>query len=310
MTSYEEALAAYRYWAKRPSGPKWDQKKAERLETEHFVIVAMPGTKGYADREYLARMLERQVDNVTALIGPNAAMSESLARNLASVRGAKVEVVLPPDPRGLKGFNSTATTNYGMTLSGSEAAVYASIVLPYYNSLSSAVLTHEVTHVLDIFFKLDARNAPPLPAADASPKEKRKAKDAFVAWVKPTFQAIMPSDKAFGEGFAEFVAERLSPFHRAFFPDPDAMLRVMSRRVPPLDDVLARSPSTKDRSQRIVRYTELCSFVTYLADSYGLDRFLDFYMGVPLEETRFIRVYGKGFREMQAEWRTARPPLS
>jgi hypothetical protein len=307
MTAYEEALAAYRYWAKRPSGPKWDLKKAERLETEHFAIVAIPGTKGYADREYLAHMLERQVENVTALIGPNEAMSEGLARNLASVKGAKVEVVLPPDPRGLKDFNSTATTNYGMTLSGSEAAIYASILLPYYNSLSSAVLTHEVTHVLDIFFKLDARSAPPLPADDASPKEKRVAKDAFIAWAKPTFQAIMPSDRDFGEGFAEFSAERFSPLHRAFFPDPDAMLGVMWKRVPPLEDLLVNDPTKKDRSKRIVRYTELSSFVTYLVDSYGLDRFLDFYMGVPLEEARFIRVYGKDFKEMQAEWRAARP---
>jgi hypothetical protein len=304
-TAYEEALSAYAYWSKHPKGPRWDAKAALRLETEHFVIVTMPGTAAHADRDYLARLLERQVVNVGALINPNEAMRANFERNLATIKGRKVEVILPPDPRSLKSFGSTAVTSYGLTFQDSQMAVIASIVLPYYNALSSAVLAHEVTHVLDIFFKLDARSAPPLPASDASAKARKEAIDAFTAWAKPTFTTIIPSDKGFGEGFAEYAATRFSPLHRAFFADPDKLLGVMEKRVPPLDDVLARSPTTKDRMIRIVRYTELNSLVTYLVDRYGLERFLDFYMSVPLAESRFIEVFGKGYKAMQAEWRAS-----
>jgi hypothetical protein len=306
-TAYEEALAAFQYWSDRPTGPRWDEKKTERLETEHFLILTMPGTAAHADREYIARLLETEVANIRELIGPNESMGTAFERNLASIKGKKIQVLLPPDPRGLKNFGSTATTSYGLELGDSGIFVTASITLPYYNAMSSAILTHEVTHVLDIFFKLDARSAPPLPASNASKKERNGAMKAFAAWAKPTFEAIVPSDKGFGEGFGEFAAMRFSPIHRAFFPDPDELLVSMWKRVPPIDDILARSPTTKDKKIRIVRYTELNSFVTHLVDVYGLDRFLDFYMSVPVSEDRFLQVYGKNYKEMQADWKAALP---
>jgi len=307
-TTYQEAIAAFMNWASHPKGPRWDPSAASRLETEHFVVVAMPGTPGYADRDYVARLLEAQAKNVGDLIGPNAKMAEAAARNLASIRGRKIEVDLPPDPRGLKDFGDTANSSYGLVADESGLGLTASIVLPYYNAFSSAILTHEETHFLDIFFKLDARSAPPLPAADAPKSEKEAAMKAFAAWAGPTFEAIVPSDKGFGEGFAEYAAMRFSPLHRAFFPDPDALLRVMCARVPPLPDVLAASPTVKDRMVRVVRYTELNSLVTYLIDHYGLERFLDFYMSAPVSEDRFTQVYGEGYKAIQAEWRAARPP--
>ena len=306
-TAYEEALRAFMSWDASSKAPRWDPKKAQRLETEHFSIVAMPGTAGYHDREYLARLLERQASEVSSLIGPTDAMRETFARNLAAVSGSKIEVSLPPDSRSLRDFGDTARTSYGLTrASDGRLAVVASITLPYYNALSSAVLTHEVTHALDIFYKLDTRDAPPLPSSKASAKEGKAAMETFEAWVKPRFEEIIPSDKGFGEGFAEYISDRVNPLHRALFPDPDALLRAMHARVPPIPDILARSPTTKDRMIRIVRYTELDSFVSYLVDRNGLADFLDFYMSVPLSEKRFEAVFGEGYGEAQAEWRRDR----
>jgi hypothetical protein len=305
-TAYEEALRAFMYWDRHSKAPRWDPKAAERLETEHFSIAAMPGTAGYRERDYVARRLEALVSEISTLIGPDDAMRARFAGNLASVSERKIEVFLPPDSRSLPGFGSSAASSYGLAQTERGLAITASIALPYYNALSSALLAHEVTHVLDIFFKLDASGAPSLPGPGAGATAERAAEKAFMAWAKPTFETIVPSDTGFGEGFAEYVAMRLSPLHRAFFGDPDALLRAMSRRAPLLDDILARSPAVKDRATRIVRYTELASFVDYLIERFGSDAFLSFYMRGPVAEARFAEVYGAGYKEMQAEWKASR----
>jgi hypothetical protein len=309
-TPYEDALAAFMEWDRAPAARAWDEAKADRLETEHFIVLSMPGTVGYEDREYVARLCERLLDALQSRIAlalpeESAAMRARFAENMASLRANKVLIMLPPNSRAFKGFGDTASTNWGFTLDGGALGIEASIKLPYFNALSSAILAHELTHLVEIFFKLDLDAAPPIPAM----KDGRPTKayvESLQAWAGPVFKAIVPWDTGFGEGFAERMAAEVSPMHQAFFDDPDELLRVARSRVPLSKDILAASPTVKDRRVRIVRYAELHSFVSYLIEARGLDAFLSFYMDVPVRESRFVEVYGSSYRAMQDKWMAAR----
>jgi hypothetical protein len=304
-TPYEEALSAFIHWDRERSGPRWSPSKVESLETEHFILETMPGTGAHRDREYLARLVERKFSEIEVLLAPDEAgrARANISRNFESLGKKKVELILPADSRAFKGFGDTANTSWGFAIDEGGLAIVASIRMPYYNALSSAVLVHELTHVVDIFSKLDLDLAPPVPASGGNAREYAAA---LQAWAEPVFQAIVPYDQGFGEGLAEWVAMRLSPLHRAFFGDPDAMLRLEAARVPLLNDVLAASPTDKDRKLRIVRYTELASLVEFLVRRYGLEAFLEFYMSPPLVEEGFVAVYGQGYGAIQAEWKAAR----
>jgi len=311
ITPYEEALDAFMAWDRASRAPRWDPKKAVRLETEHFALVTMPGTPAHEDRAKLADLLEGQLDSIEAILDPDPAMRARFAANMASLASKKVEVVLPPDSRAFPGFGDTAQTSWGFAMGEEGLGIVASINLPYYNPLSSAILAHEATHLLDIFYKLDLDSAPPIPRRDEDlaslPKKELEAfQGELQAWAKGVFAAIVPNDTAFGEGFAEYVAGKVNPLRRALIGSPNATLAAMSARTPLLGEVLAASPSVKDRRVRIVRYTELYSFVSYLIDRYGMDRFLAFYMKTPLAESNFEAAYGKGYGSMQGEWMAAR----
>ena len=299
-TAYEETLTAFIRWNRESKAPAWNEKKLDRLETEHFVIVSLPGTPGYRDRGYLARLLERQLTEIENFMLPDEGMKKRFRANMDSLAGGRVEVIVPPNSKSFSQFGDTSNMNWGFSLKDDRLDIVASIRLPYYNALSASILAHEETHLLDIFYKLDLSAAPPLPQNDGD----RKAYiEALGAWARDVFSRIFPNDTGFGEGFAEYVAAQLSPIHKVFIGNPDDALAVMHRRIPSIDDILAASPSVKDRTVRIVRYTELHSFVRYLMDAYGRERFLDFYMEVPLSEDKFRQVYGKDFRAMESEWR-------
>ncbi len=302
-TPYEEALDAFMRWDRESRALRWDKKKLERTETQHFVVLSMPATPGYRDREYIASLLEKQLAAIASIMVPDATMEARFQANLDSLAGRKVEVLLPPSSRAFKGFGDTANTNWGFSLEGGGLAIVASIQLPYYNALSASILAHEETHLLDIFYKLDLSSAPPLPKGSVSTKA---FVDALRDWAKALFARIIPNDTGFGEGFAEYVASKLSPAHKVFLGDVDETLALMSHRTPLLDDILVSSPTSKDRRARIVRYTELHSFVSYLIRRSGRQAFMDFYMKVPFSEKEFVRVYGKNFSAMQAEWKAAR----
>ncbi len=301
-TAYQEALDAFRRWDRNSRTPRWKEKKLDRLETEHFIVVSMPGTPGFRDREYIAELLESQLDAIRGLLKPTPAMEERFAANMAVLEGGRVTVIVPPDTRAFPGFEDTANMNWGFRVDGDRLDVEASIRLPYYNALSAYILAHEETHLLDIFYKLDLDSAPPLPERGDNFQE---FVQALKVWTEDVFSRILPNDTAFGEGIAEYAAREISPMHRIFLGDPAEALRVMHRTVPPIPDILASSPSVKERSVRIVRYTELHSLVRYLIEEYGPDRFLEFYGEVPFSEEKFRKAYGMGFSAAQEEWRAS-----
>lgn len=309
-TPYEDTLAAFMEWDKARAARPWEEAKADRLETEHFIILSMPGTAGYEDREYVARLCERLLERLQSRIAlalpeREAAMRANFEENMGSLGGKRVLIMLPPNSRAFKGFGDTASTNWGFRFDEDRLGIEASIKLPYYNALSSAILAHELTHLVEIFCKLDLGTAPRIPEMKGGRPTKAYAQ-SLQAWADPVFKAIVPWNTGFGEGFAELMATEVSPMHEAFFADPDELLRVARSRVPLLGDILAASPTVKDRRVRIVRYAELHSFVSYLIKERGLDAFLSFYMDVPVRESRFAEVYGEGYKAMEAEWMAAR----
>jgi hypothetical protein len=306
-TPNEEIISAFMAWDEAVKRPLWKEKKLDRLETEHFTIVTMPGTAAFRDKEYIGRLSEDLLASIQAMVdpAPYSPLRARFAKNLSSLKDGKVEIILPPGSKAFDGFADTANTNWGFAISDDRLAVASSIRLPYYNALSSAILAHELTHVVDIFFKLDLDTAPPIPAKKEGASMGDFA-EALKDWAGPVFQRILPNDQAFGEGFAEYVARSVSPMRSAFFAPPDDALRVARARVPLLNDVLAANPSVKDRKVRIIRYAELDSLVSYLIGAYGIERFAAFYTTPPIDERGFAKAYGKGYAAIQAEWKAAR----
>jgi len=300
-TVYEEALEAFAKWDKAARAPDWKADGAARLETEHFAVIAMPGTAAYRDRDYVARLVERLASETAALIGPTGAARERLRRNLDAARTKKVEIALPPSSKAFGRRGSQGEVSLGFTALGSDIVPAFSIRLPYYNALSAASLAPEIAHVIDIFCKLDSREAPPLPEEGLIGAEADQARQALAKWARSTFEEIMPYDKGFGEGLAEYAADRACPFRRAFYGDPDDLLA--RKKVSPSADVLKPLPDSADRLAKFFHTAELDSFVSFLVERGGLPRFLDFYMSAPQDEKRFKKAYGKSFTEAQAEWR-------
>jgi hypothetical protein len=97
----------------------------------------------------------------------------------------------------------------------------------------------------------------------------------------------------------------MNPIRRAFFASPDAELRALANQATLLNDSLTRPVTAKDSRLRHARYTELHSFVSYLIDTYGMNRFLGFYLRVPPDEANFIAAYGTDFAGMQIRWKEA-----
>lgn len=298
-TASRKVLDAFRTWDRSRKDKGWREEGTERTETAHFALITMPGTAAYKERDFIARACEEYLEASAAFLKPDEASASRFHKNMASLSGGKVVVLLPPNSRPFGNFKSASATNYAFSISGEQSPrIQVSIRLPYYNALSTTALAHEIAHVRDIMQKIDLSTAPSMSAPGA------KAQD-FKAWAHATFEKCVPNDRPFGEGIAEYAAARVNPIQRAFYAPPDAELNLLATQARRLNDILSQSVTAKDSRIRLVRYTELHSFVAYLIDTYGMNRFLDFYLRVPPDEANFIAAYGTDFAGMQIRWKEA-----
>lgn len=304
-TVFEEAFDAAAAWEKAEGPIAWDAGKAARLETEHFVVVSMPGSAAHRDRDYVARFLERLVVDIGRLIAPNGAARSRLERNLGSARSMKVEIALSCSAGDFGKAGRSGEITYGLTVANRALVPTASIRMPYYNALSTAALAPEIAHLVDIYCKFDSGGAPPLPEEGLMGPEADRMRQDVAKWAQAAFERIIPNGTGLGEGFGEYVADRTCPLRAALYGEPEARLAVARKRIGLDRDVLERRAPPADRVAKAVLEIERDSFVSFLVERYGYSRFLDLYMAVPLTEKRFKEAYGKGFREAQAEWRSS-----
>jgi hypothetical protein len=297
-------LDAFAKWDDAAEGQRWDQDRADRLESDRFVIETMPGTAAHRDRDYIARFAERAADEAAALIPKDAPARGILDYNLSAARRVKIELALVPSAKALGLSGGRGGVNLGLTISGSELAATASIKLPYYNALSTATLAPEIAHVIDVLCRLDPRKAPPMPDEGLVGREADKRRNALSSWARSSIEKILPYNQPFGEAFAEYAADRACPLRTAFLGLPEGILAGPGAR--PSRDVLKGLPPQSDLKAWLFRMAELDSFALFLVERRGPRPFIDFYMSEAHDEARFRQVYGKPYAEAQAEWRSAR----
>ena len=304
-TTHRKVLDAFAVWDKDRRDQRWDEAKAERTETAHFLLLTMPGTAAHRERDFLARAAEEYFEASAVILSPDDTSAGRFHANMAALSGGKIVIALSPNSRPLGRANGISTTNYGFSATTDGALrIQATIRIPYYNALSTTALAHEIVHVRDILQKIDLSTAPWTGGGPAGKSDTDKK--AFKAWAQDTFARVVPNDRTFGEGIAEYASARINPIRRAFYLAPDEELRTMSTQVSLVNDILSRPISVKDRRVRLLRYTELHSFVAFLIDTYGAKRFFDFYARVPPDEASFFAAYGTGFAGMQTRWNEAR----
>lgn len=294
MTPMELGLEAFVQWERESRFDYGSPKRPmNEFETEHFILGYYPGTPAEEDLERVSYLCEKYLAKLLAFAAPEQPKKERFYANLARLERGRIPLLLPPDSRYWDRFNATAQMQFGFALdSGGRISIDMSIGVPYYNTLSSVVLVHEITHMVDLLLKLVPEDL----EQNTTPKLVRK-------WWKEVFSGIFPHDTPLGEGFAEYTSYRFSLFQRWFLLSPEERLLVTEKRRRIREGILLSSPVASNRRVRLLQYTELHSLLNYLVQKYGEERFLDFYFEPPLTEERFTGAYGEGFAEIERQWR-------
>ena len=106
----------------------------------------------------------------------------------------------------------------------------------------------------------------------------------------PVFREIFC--RAWGEGFAEYLSHKFSPFYRNGFvlPVEELIRRIALRQQPLESEFLGKEGIGASRERRILLYAQVHSMVKYLIQKYGRDKYREFYFAVPVTEERFNKI--------------------
>ncbi len=298
-TPMEIGLDAFIYWDSRV---KFDYEAGKddllELTSEHFLYRFYEGTAAYDDIDRIIYLCEKNVSELIAFIDQDRILTKRFQENFDYLENNRIILELPPNSKLWSGFNKTAHMRVGYDFTENGFVSDISIALPYYNSLSSSVLTHEITHMIDLLFKIDLSETERFRAPLSEDEEAE-----FSGWWESIFEDIFPHDTQFGEGFAEYTAYQYSIFHHNFLLKPEERLRQTRSRRPIRSDILKKPAIALNRSRRLLQYAELQSMVTYLIERYGKEKFVKFYFDPPLTEECFNRYYGLSYSQAEAEWK-------
>jgi hypothetical protein len=298
-TPMELGLDAFLYWDET-THYDYQLHKDDVLEyeSEHYVYKVFKDTPAHKDIEKIIFLCEKYISELIGFINPNEKILKRFENNFSYLEYKKILLELPPNSSYWKNFNRTASMKFGYGFGDDGLKIEISIALPYFNILSSAVLTHEITHMVDLLFKIDLKKAEEL-----SFLEPEKRKPALNNWWEQVFKDIFPHDTQFGEGFAEYTAFQFSIFYRDLVLRPEERLHATKQSRAVRTRILKRPTASLNRKVRLLQYTELQSFVTFLIEKYGKEKFIAFYFSPPLTEERFIAFYNKSYSDMESEWR-------
>ncbi len=298
-TPMELGLDAFLYWdVTKHYDYELHKDDVLEYESEHYVYRVFKNTRAHKDIERIIYLSEKYISDLIGFINPDKTVLKQFENNFSYLEEKKIVLELPPNSKYWEGFNQTASIDFGCSISDKGLQIKISIAFPYYNSLSTAVLTHEVTHMVDLLFKINIEQTKSL-----SHLRGDKLKESFDKWWNTVFKDIFPHDTQLGEGFAEYTSFKFSIFYRDIVLKSEERLHATKKSRAIRSSILKRPTSAWNRKVRLLQYTELQSFVTFLIEKYGKDKFIEFYFNPPLTEERFITLYDKSYSELEQEWR-------
>lgn len=264
-------------------------------ETDHFLFTVYPRSPAHRDIEYLGAAMEEYLETLLDYMSLNSEQRQMFRRNSLYLPGGKITLMLPPDTKLWSGFSSTAQVSMGLSYhpETGEATFEMPIQIPYYNGLSSSAMVHELTHMIEILSKKD------LMAMIQEIEDTGDIQGVFDRFVTE----VMPHDTPVGEGFAQHASALFSPFQHNILPNVHSSVKasLVQRDLP--QNLLSRNSVKTGSKERMVQYLYLESLTTYLIETYGKDRFLTYFMTVPLTEEQFISSYSMTYQEAEEEWR-------
>ncbi|MBN1797752.1 MAG: hypothetical protein JW822_04185 [Spirochaetales bacterium] len=298
-TPMEMGLDAFLYWDEtRPYDYELHKADVLEYESEHYVYRVFKNTQAQKDMEKIMYLCEKYISDLTGFINPDGTVLKRFENNFSYLNNNKITLTLPPNSKYWKGFNKTASMNFGYSFDDRGLKIEIGIALPYYNSLSTAVLTHEITHMVDLLFKIDLGRTESFSYLQGDEQKKR-----FREWWTTILRDIFPHDTPLGEGFAEYTSFKFSIFYRDLVLKPEERLHATGQSRKIRTRILKRPAAAWNRKIRLLQYTELQSLVTFIIEKYGKDKFIDFYFNPPLSEERFIAFYNKSYSAIEREWR-------
>ena len=296
----------------------FNYKTGKQISTEsaHFIYLIYEGTKAHDDIESIKYMCEKYLTEILYFAKYTITDFE---KALAMFDYKKIPIELPPDRKGWSSFFSIAGFSFGMSASVDGVKFSMSLKIPYFNSSMTTVITHEITHLIDLILKLGDESTPTvinkinnkikhmkttIPLAQQKTEIERYLESLdWQALFELVITNIFPADTPLGEGFAEYMSKKFNLFHRFFFYTPEERITRFRKSDRILKNFLHKNVGVRGLSQRTPLYTSLHSVVKYLIEVYGEDKFIAFYFSPPLNEESLYKFYDKTWKELETEWR-------
>ncbi len=294
LSPIEAGYEALTYWDKN-SDFDYDNSVLINNQTEHFKISYYENSKAEEQIEIINYYTEYYLNEILRFIESGNIRTENFYANLLYLDSNRISILLVPDSAKLPGNGSNLTISISAVVDEEEKINFqASIEMPYYNTMSLEVLSRAVSYTVDILLRLEI---------DENAVSQFKTEEQIEEYFTSAFGNVFLFDTSIGSGFTEYIADKFSVFQKYnLLLSPEDRIKHSMDRIEIQSDLFNMENNFNDKDFLILS-TQVNSFIGYLIDNYGAEKFLDFYFYTGLETNDFNSIYNMDYLAVETYWK-------